>query len=70
MDKDGYHGYDTDKKLAEYEALISDLTQALRALPDRDAVIEEVAQQIEHFTFAFGVDTVDSFVAFVKGMKE
>jgi hypothetical protein len=31
MDKDGYHGYDTDKKVVEYEALIRDLTEALRA---------------------------------------
>jgi hypothetical protein len=30
MDKDGYHGYDTDKKVVEYEALIRDLTEALR----------------------------------------
>jgi hypothetical protein len=31
MDKDGYHGYDAAKKIAEYEALIRDLTDALRA---------------------------------------
>jgi hypothetical protein len=35
----------------------------------RNAVLEEVAQEIERFTFAFGVDTVDSFAAFVRGMK-
>ena len=58
-----------DKKLAEYEALIRDLTEALRVLPERNAVIEEVAQEIEHFTFAFGVDTVHSFASFVRGMK-
>jgi len=38
--------------------------------PYRNQVIEEVAQEIEKFTFAFGVDTVHSFVAFVRGMKE
>ena len=53
----------------EYEALIRDLTEALRAMPDRNVVIEEVAQEIEKFTFAFGVDTVQSFAAFVRGMK-
>lgn len=35
----------------------------------RNAVLEEVAQEIERFTFAFGVDTVQSFAAFVRGMK-
>jgi hypothetical protein len=36
----------------------------------RNDVLEEVAQEIENFTFAFGVDTVQSFAAFVRGMKE
>jgi len=36
---------------------------------ERDTVLEEVAQEIERFTFAFGVDTVHSFAAFVRGMK-
>ena len=35
----------------------------------RNDVIEEVAASIEQFTFAFGVDTVHSFAAFVRGMK-
>lgn len=35
----------------------------------RNDVIEEVAACIEQFTFAFGVDTVHSFAAFVRGMK-
>lgn len=35
----------------------------------RNDVIEEVAACIEQFTFAFGVDTVQSFAAFVRGMK-
>jgi hypothetical protein len=50
--------------------VMRDLAEALRAATkDRNDVIEEVAQEIERFTFAFGVDTVDSFVAFVRGMK-
>lgn len=36
----------------------------------RNDILEEVAQEIEKFTFAFGVDTVQSFAAFVRGMKE
>jgi len=35
----------------------------------RNDVLEEVAQQIEQFTFAFGVDTVHSFASFVRAMK-
>ena len=35
----------------------------------RNEIIEEVATEIEKFTFAFGVDTVHSFAAFVRGMK-
>lgn len=35
----------------------------------RNDVIEEVATCIEQFTFAFGVDTVHSFAAFVRAMK-
>lgn len=36
----------------------------------RNEVLEEVAQEIEKFTFAFGVDTVQSFAVFVRSMKE
>lgn len=35
----------------------------------RNDVIEEVAARIEGFTSAFGVDTVQSFAVFVRGMK-
>ena len=35
----------------------------------RNDVIEEVATRIEGFTSAFGVDTVQSFAVFVRGMK-
>jgi len=48
-----------------------DLAEALRAATkDRNKVLEEVAQEIERFTFAFGVDTVQSFAAFVRSMKD
>jgi len=36
----------------------------------RNDVLEEVAQEFERFTFAFGVDTAHSFSAFVRSMKE
>ena len=35
----------------------------------RNEVLEEVALEMEKFTFAFGVDTVHSFTAFVRSMK-
>ena len=37
---------------------------------NRNDVLEEVAKEIEKFNFAFGVDTVHSFAAFVRGMKK
>lgn len=58
----------TDGTVDPYK-IISDLTEALRSQPSREDVIEEVALEIEKFTFAFGVDTVNSFAAFVRGMK-
>ena len=36
----------------------------------RNEVIEEVAKEIDQFTGAFGRDTVQSFAAFVRGMKK
>lgn len=51
----------------EFEAMQDHIDDAV---PSRNEVIEEVAQEIEKFTFAFGVDTVSSFAAFVRGMKE
>jgi hypothetical protein len=36
----------------------------------RNDVLEEVALEMERFTFAFGVDTVHSFSAFVRSMKD
>lgn len=50
--------------------IIEDLTDVIRHTPSRNDTIEEVAAEIEKFTFAFGVDTVSSFAAFVRGMKE
>ena len=37
---------------------------------ERNDVIEEVAREIDKFTGAFGRDTVQSFAAFVRGMKK
>jgi hypothetical protein len=36
----------------------------------RNEVIEEVAQHIEKCTLAFGKDTIQSFTAYVRGMKK
>lgn len=36
----------------------------------RNKTLEEVAHEIEKFTFPFGVDTVASFAVFVRRMKE
>ena len=49
---------------------IQDYKQPMDLNPYRNMVIEEVAQEIEKFTFAFGVDTVQSFAVFVRGLKE
>lgn len=61
MDKDGYHGYDAKGHIKH---------QLFKPEPTRNDVLEEVAKEMERFTFAFGVDTVASFTAFVRGMKE
>ena len=57
------------KKRTEEDDDIQTYAQPMDLNPYRNMVIEEVAQEIEKFTFAFGVDTVQSFVAFVRGMK-
>ena len=37
---------------------------------ERNAVLEEVAKELEtRFTLPFGRDTVQSFVAYIRGMK-
>jgi hypothetical protein len=36
----------------------------------RNEVIEEVAKEIDQFAGPFGRDTVQSFAAFVRGMKK
>jgi hypothetical protein len=37
---------------------------------ERNDVIEEVAQNIEKCSLAFGKDTIQSFTAYVRGMKK
>ena len=37
---------------------------------ERNRVIEEVAQELDRFAGPFGRDTVQSFAAFVRGMKK
>lgn len=58
------------KNLINDDDDIQDYVQPLDLNPYRNMVIEEIAQEIEKFTFAFGVDTVASFAAFVRGMKD
>lgn len=48
---------------ARNERLEQEVAQA------RNNAIEEVASELEKFTFAFGVDTVQSFAAFVRALK-
>ena len=44
--------------------------QLFQPEPTRNEVIEEIARELEKFTFAFGTDTVASFTAFVRGLKD
>lgn len=55
-------------KTEEYEALIRDLTDALRAAPSRNDILEEVALEFDKMK-VFG-DTAASFAIFVRGMKQ
>lgn len=36
----------------------------------RNETIDEIITELQKFTFAFGADTVDSFVIFIKGLKD
>lgn len=36
----------------------------------RNATIEEIAQAVEEFRWAFGADTVSSFTIFIRGLKD
>jgi hypothetical protein len=54
-------------KVTDYEALIRDLTDALRANPSRNDVLEEVANEFDRMK-VLG-DTATSFAAYVRGMK-
>ena len=51
-------------------AELNDEFDRLYAIHKRNEVLEEVAKEIERFTFAFGVDTVQSFASFVRSMKD
>lgn len=53
----------------EQKAVATGVTDGT-AIKVRNDVLEEVAQEMERFTFAFGVDTVHSFSAFVRSMKD
>ena len=35
----------------------------------RNAVIDEIVAELEQLKCAFGVDTVDSFIVFIRGFK-
>jgi len=60
----------THKDETEYDVKGHIKNQLFKPEPPRNEVLEEVAKEMERFTFAFGVDTVASFTAFVRGMKE
>ena len=60
----------TEETIKYREAFPKEYTTASLNPPSRNDVIEEVARELERFTFAFGVDTIQSFTAFVRGMKE
>ena len=47
--------------------LVRDLVENLRAIPDRNEVLEEVAREFDQMK-SLG-DTATSFAAFVRGMK-
>ena len=64
------NGHDINETIKYREAFPKEYTTASLNPPSRNDVIEEIALEIERFTFAFGVDTVASFAAFVRGMKE
>ena len=55
------------EKITEYEALIRDLTDALRSQGQRNEVLEEVATAFDQMK-VLG-DTAASFAAYVRGMK-
>jgi hypothetical protein len=55
MDKDGYHSHEVSAQTKQNI---------------RNETIDEIIRELEKFTFAFGADTVSSFVVFIKGMKD
>lgn len=64
------HKLSGDGYILYRDAFPKEYTTASLNPPSRNDVLEEVAKEMERFTFAFGVDTVASFTAFVRGMKE
>ena len=58
----------------EYIERLNKTTASLSIDPYRKQVrnetIEEIARAIEKFAFPFGRTTVDSFAAYVRGMKQ
>lgn len=53
----------------QQKAVATGVTDGTEKLQSRNEVIEEIATEIEQLAFAFGVDTAQSFAAFVRGMK-
>lgn len=54
----------------DYQAVRKVLLDTLQQLDEkRNDTIEEVAQAIEEMHTAFGQDTIDSFVIYIRGMK-
>ena len=55
----------------DYQAVRKVLLDTLKQLEDRrNDTLEEVAQEFEKLSIAFGVDTAASFAQFVREMKE
>ena len=60
----------TEETIKYRDAFPKEYTTASLNPPSRNDVIEEVASELERFTFAFGADTVASFTAFIRGLKD
>lgn len=60
----------TEETIKYRDAFPKEYTTASLNPPSRNDVIEEVATELERFTFAFGVDTVASFTVFIRGLKD
>lgn len=60
----------TEETIKYRDAFPKEYTTASLNPPSRNDVIEEVATELERFTFAFGADTVASFTVFIRGLKD